>query len=82
MGWFFGFKLHLIVNDKGDLVSWTLTKGHVKGKLFADKNYISQPLFKELFEKRTHLITNLRFNMKNRLLPIMDPIMLKKTIYY
>ena len=91
MGWFFGFKLHLIVNDKGDLVSWTLTKGHVddrkpvpsmaknvKGKLFADKGYISQPLFKELFEKGTHLITNIRSNMKNRLLPIMDRIMLKK----
>ena len=91
MGWFFGFKLHIIVNDKGDLVSWKLTKGHVddrkpvpvmaknvKGKLFADKGYISQPLFKELFGKGTHLITNIRSNMKNKLLPLIDRIILKK----
>ncbi|MCP3966524.1 MAG: IS982 family transposase [Lentisphaerae bacterium] len=91
MGWFFGFKLHLIVNDQGDLLSWRVTQGHVddrapvrsmaknvKGKLFADKGYISQPLFKDLFEKGTHLVTTIRSNMKNRLMPIMDRILLRK----
>jgi len=57
MGWFYGFKLHLIVNDSGEIVSWALTPGNssdndistclksgknVWGKLFADKGYISQ----------------------------------------
>jgi len=91
MGWFFGFKLHLIVNHHGDLLSWKLTQGHVddrnpvpsmakniKGKLFADKGYISLPLFKKLFKNGTHLVTNIRSNMKNRLMPIMDRLLLKK----
>jgi len=91
MGWFFGFKLHLIVNDKGDLLSWKLTQGNVddrkpvpsmakniKGKLFADKVYISQPLFNALFKNGTHLVMNIRSNMKNRLMPIMDRLLLKK----
>lgn len=29
MGWFFGFKLHLIINDKGEILSFYLTKGNV-----------------------------------------------------
>ena len=91
MGWFFGFKLHLIVNDSGDIISWSITQGHVddrravprlakrvKGKLFGDKGYISQPLFKHLFERGTQLITTIRSNMKNRLLPLMDRILLRK----
>lgn len=91
MGWFFGFKLHLIVNDSGDIISWSVTKGHVddrhpvpklargvQGKLFGDKGYISQPLFKHLFEQGTQLITTIRSNMKNRLLPLMDRILLRK----
>jgi len=91
MGWFFGFKLHLIVNECGELLSWRITQGHVddrkpvrtmaqkiKGKLFADKGYISQPLFKDLYEQGTQLITNIRSNMKNKLLPVMDRILLRK----
>ena len=91
MGWFFGFKLHLIVNDTGEIISWSLTKGHVddrhpiptlakcvKGKLFGDKGYISQPLFKHLFEQGTQLITTIRSNMKNKLLPLFDRILLRK----
>ena len=91
MGWFFGFKLHLIVNDRGDIISWSLTQGNVddrkpvprlakkvKGKLFGDKGYISQPLFVTLFEKGTQLITTLRSNMKSRVLPLFDRILLRK----
>ena len=29
MGWFYGFKLHLIVNDRGELLSFFLTSGNV-----------------------------------------------------
>ena len=91
MGWFFGFKLHLIVNHIGEIISWSLTQGHVddrkpvrklakslKGKLYADKGYISTPLFKDLFDKGLSLVTTLRSNMKNRLMSSFDRILLKK----
>jgi transposase len=61
MGWFFGFKLHIIVNEIGELLAFKITKGNVddrspvkslckkiKGKLFGDKGYLSTKLFKEL----------------------------------
>lgn len=91
IGWFFGFKLHLIINDKGELLSFQVTPGYVDdrvpvkdlvqelfGKLYGDKGYISSPLFDELFEKEIKFITPLRKNMKNRLLPMIDKIMLRK----
>lgn len=92
MGWFYGFKLHLIVNDRGELLSLMLTPGNVDdrkpvpnlvedlfGKLFADKGYISQPLFDRLLQTfNVQLITKLRSNMKNRLLPLADRVLLRK----
>ena len=91
IGWFFGFKLHLIINDKGELLSFQVTPGNVDdrvpvkdlvqelfGKLYGDKGYISSPLFKELFEKGIKFITPFRKKMKNRLLPMIDKIMLRK----
>lgn len=93
MGWFFGFKLHLIVNDKGDLLSFHLTAGNTNdsnknlilkltkklwGKLFGDKAYISQPLMEELLTKSIHLITGIRSNMKNKLMNLTDKILLRK----
>lgn len=54
MGWFFGFKLQLIVSDTGELLAVHLTPGNVddrrpiealsqngSGKLFGDKGYVS-----------------------------------------
>lgn len=91
MGWFFGFKLHLVVNDCGELLAFYLTPGNVDdrqpvphlakslfGKLFGDKGYISQPLANQLLEQDVQLITGLRKNMKNRLLPLFDKLMLRK----
>ena len=91
MGWFFVFKLHLVVNHIGEIISWTLTQGNVddrkpvrkltkgmKGKLYADKGYISKPLFKDLFDRGLTLFTTVRSNMKNVLMPAFDRIMLKK----
>jgi transposase len=91
-GWFFGFKLHLIFNDRGELLNIALTPGNVDdrkpvpklvrrlfGKLFADKGYLSQPLFELLLEAfQIQLITKLRSNMKNRLLPLADRLLLRK----
>jgi hypothetical protein len=91
MGWFFGFKLHLIINDRGELLAAKLTPGnvddrepvpdmigHLSGKLFGDKGYISAKLFAELWEHGVQLVTQIRRNMKNRLLPLIDKILLRK----
>ena len=91
MGWFYGFKLHLIVNDCGELLAFTLTSGnvddrtpvpqlaqHLFGKLFGDKGYLSQPLFEQLFAQGLQLITSIRSNMKNRLMPLVDRLLLRR----
>jgi hypothetical protein len=90
-GWFYGFKLHLVVNDRGDILAFQLTPGNVDdrvpvpklaatlfGKLFGDKGYLSTPLFKTLFEQGVQLVTNLRSNMKNKLTPLTDKLLLRK----
>ena len=69
MGWFFGFTLHLVVNDRCDLLACCLTPGNIddrtpvphmvkrlRGKLFGDRGYISAPLTQLLFEQGLHLI--------------------------
>ena len=91
MGWFFGFKLHLIINECGELLAARLTPGNVddrepvpemvgrlSGKLFADKGYISARLFADLWESGVHLITQIRSNMHNRLMHLVDKILLRK----
>jgi hypothetical protein len=91
VGWFFGFKLHLIVNDRGELLACRLTAGNVDdrrpvpqlikrlwGKLFGDKGYLSQPLTQQLRQRGITLITNLKSNMKNRLILLSDKLLLRK----
>jgi hypothetical protein len=93
IGWFFGFKLHLIINEKGDLLNFVITQGNVDdrqpllagkmlkniwGKLFGDKGYLSQKLFETLFVSGIHLITKIRNNMKNTLMNVNDKIILRK----
>lgn len=88
MGWFYGFKLHLVVNDKGEILAFQLTPGnmddrqpvpdlvrHLWGKLFGDRGYISQPLFDKLYADGVQLITMVRKNMKNRLVPLADKLL-------
>jgi hypothetical protein len=90
--WFFGFKLHLVVNDRGELVAFCLTPGNVDdrkpvpklakrlfGKLFGDRGYISQPLAEQLFvEQGLQLITKLRKNMRARLIAWSDRVFLRR----
>src|SRR5215208_770282 len=89
--WFFGFKLHFVINDRGELLSLRLTPGNTDdrrpvpelvrelfGKLFGDKGYISQPLFETLCGDGVQLVTRLKRNMKNRLISLFDKIMLRK----
>jgi hypothetical protein len=89
--WFYGFKLHLVTTDCGELLSLRLTPGNVDdrrpvpalvkelfGKLFGDKGYISQTLFETLYERQVQLVTKLKQKMKNRLMLMFDKIMLRK----
>jgi hypothetical protein len=93
MGWFHGFKLHIVINDKGEILNFCITQANVDdweplknesflkavfGKLFADKGYISEKLHQLLFVDGVHLITNIRNNMKNSLMTMVDKILLRK----
>jgi len=92
MGWFYSFKLHLVVNDRGELLAFCLTPGNTDdrrpvprlvrqlfGRLFGDKGYISQLLAERLLlEQGLRLITKLRKNMRNRLMPLSDKLLLRK----
>lgn len=88
-GWFYGFKLHLIINDVGEILAYMLTSGNIDdrvpvtelskgifGKLFGDKGYISQELFLKLYEKGLQIITRFKKNMKNKLMNLVDKILL------
>jgi Transposase DDE domain len=90
--WFFGLKLHLVINDKGELLNFQVTPGnvddrkpvpdllqHLFGKVFADKGYISQKLFEELMNSvGVQVITKLKRNMKQRLMSLGDRLLLRK----
>jgi len=91
LGWFFGFKLHLVINDKGEIMAFKLTAGNVDdrkpvpdlvkdlmGKLIGDKGYISKDLFSSLYNQGLQLVTKVKKNMKNKFMPIVDKILLRK----
>ena len=91
MGWFLGFKLHLIINDRGGLLNCRLTPGNVDdrsvvkkmteslfGTLFGDKGYVSQSLFESLLARGLKLVTHMRSNMKGRLMALEEKILLRK----
>jgi hypothetical protein len=89
--WFYGFKLHLVVNHQGELLNIALTEGNVDdrkpvpellkglwGKFFADKGYISGQLAEYLYKKGILLITKLKKNMKNKLMELTDKRLLRQ----
>ena len=93
MGWFYGFKLHIIVNDKGEILNFMITTGNVDdreplknnkftqdifGKLLADRGYISKELFNMLFVDGLHLMAKLKNNMKGRIISVSDSILMRK----
>lgn len=91
MGWFFGFKLHIVVNQNGELLNVVITRGNTDdrtpvhklfknftGKVYADKGYVSKELFKTLYQKGVKLITGLKKNMKNQLQSVEEKLMLRK----
>ena len=93
MGWFYGFKLHIIINDKGEILTFTITQANtddrtplkterfldkIFGKLFADKGYIGKELAQLLFVDGVQIITQVKNNMKNCLMTMSDKILLRK----
>jgi hypothetical protein len=78
VGWFFGLKLHIVINERGELIAFKITRGNVndsvasetilkslEGIVFGDKGFISKKLFSKLLEKGLKLITRTRKNMKS-----------------
>lgn len=93
VGYFFGFKLHIIINEKGELLNFAITKANkhdadkdlilqltksLFGKLYGDKGYLSKSLFETLFYQGVHIVTKIRKNMKNCLMSLKDKILLRK----
>jgi hypothetical protein len=89
--WFYGFKLHLVINECGELLGVRLTPGNVDdrvpvpelaqklwGQLFGDRGYISGKLFEMLFGHGLQLVTKIKRNMRNRLMTLWDKAMLRK----
>ena len=73
IGWFYGFKLHIISSETGEIVDFMITSGNVEdrktvkmegfikklfGKLLGDKGYISKELFNQLLFIGIHLVPN------------------------
>lgn len=90
-GWFMGYKLHLLINNKGEIMAIKITKGNksdissarsltqgLSGKLFGDKGYISKNLFDTLYNSGIKLFTGIRKDMKNHLLELEDKMYLRK----
>lgn len=93
-GWFYGFKPHISINDRGEILNFCLTQGNIDGrnpkvikqltksmfgKLFADKGYISKKLFDNLRDKGIRMIAKQKKNTKNKgLMKLTDRLLLRK----
>jgi hypothetical protein len=91
-GWFYGFKLHLVINNLGQIMNFLLTAGnvadnneevlktllvHLKGECYGDRGYLTK-LFEFFYEKGLMLVTKIRSNMKNTLVKMDQKIKLRK----
>ncbi len=93
LGWFYGFKLHLLVNDQGELLAVQLTPANTDdrkpvpqmskslwGKLVGDRGYLFQALFEQRYAQGLQLITPLRKTMQNRLVLLQDKLLTRKRV--
>jgi hypothetical protein len=91
MVWFYGFKLGIVINRSGELLSFCLAPGNTDdrkcllkmskglfGKLFADKGFISQKLFEKLLQQGLKLVTQLRKKMKPQIMEFTERLYLRK----
>jgi hypothetical protein len=90
-GWFFGFKLHIVINTKGEIVNLKLTRGNradvsvldeitngISGAVFGDKAYISKKLFLSLYKRGLKLVTSVKKGMTGFLMTAHEKLMLRK----
>jgi hypothetical protein len=90
-GWFYGFKIHLVINESGELLSVQCIPGNVTdrksvpyltdnltGLLIADRGYLCQPLFESLYARGLKLVTTVHKNMKAKLLYVREFYLLRK----
>jgi Transposase DDE domain len=91
MGWFYGFKRHLVINEEGALLAVRFTPGNIDdrapvpglaeglwGKRFGDRGYLSQERFERLHQAGVQLVTKLKRNRKNKLMPLWDKLLLRQ----
>ena len=92
MGWFYGFKLHLVVNECGEILNMRITPGNIddrkpvidlvrtlSGKIFADRGYVKQSLAAELFSTfGIEFFAKPKRNMTNRLMRLNDKLLSRK----
>ncbi|MEM9681617.1 MAG: IS982 family transposase [Bacteroidota bacterium] len=91
-GWFYGFKVHLVINNEGEIMNFKLTSGNVadnnhgilrallsdlKGECYGDKGYLST-LFEEFYQQGLHVITKAKKNMKGKMIAIEKRLKLRK----
>ncbi len=91
-GWFYGLKLHLVINNLGEIIHFVVTPANVsdntrkvldilfkdlKGKCFGDKGYLTR-FFDHFYKKGLHLVTKIRKNMKNKVMDISDKLLFRK----
>ena len=93
-GWFFGFKLHIVIDQNGNILNFHFTPGNVSdanaetltslltdlfGNIYGDKGYLlNQKLFEYFYENGLHMITKIRSNMDNKLMALSDKLLLSK----
>ncbi len=85
-GWFYGFKLHLVINERGEIINWTITPGNVAdnnaallqqllqgltGICIGDKGYYTS-LFEWFYQQQLHLLVRPKRNMKKHLPSLID----------
>jgi len=91
MGWFFGFKLHLVINNVGEVIACSLTPANtddrkpvpqlvknLNGWLFADKGYLGQGFLEKLKNQSMEIFTKVKKNMKKRILEPIQQFYLSK----
>lgn len=91
MGWFYGFKLHIVINHLGELVSFCMTRGHrddrkplaqlfkhLQGLAAGDKGYLSKSKQETLLNKGLKLITRVRSNMKEKIMSTFEKYFLSQ----
>ena len=91
MGWFFGFKLHLVINNLGEILSATLTAANfddrkpvsklvegLRGWLFGDKGYLGKEFMEKLKKQSIDIFTRVKKNMTERILEDSQKFFLSK----